>query len=184
MKYHQIYRTNRKQMRWTDFDYSSQGVYFVTIVVKGRNFLFGSVVDDEMRLNEAGQMILDQYYDLEADNLGVQCMDVVVMPNHIHFMVYIPKDGATNLPKAMARFKSKTTNLYIQGVKDRGWQRFEGKLWQRSYWDVIVFNGREFEFIQRYIALNPSRWNKDAINDNHDIEVDDINGCIKKLKRL
>lgn len=171
-------------MRWADFDYSSQGVYFVTIVVKDRKCLFGNVVDDEMLLNEAGKMVLEQYYKLESDGFGIQCMDVVVMPNHIHFMVYIPKDGATTLPEAMWQFKSKTTNLYIQGVKNIGWKRFEGKLWQRSYWDVIVFNGREFEFIQRYIALNPCRWHRDAINDNHGEEVDDINGCIKKLKML
>lgn len=67
------------------------------------------------------------------------------------------------------------------GVKQNNWQRFDRHLWQRNYWDDIIWNGHQFEFIQKYIALNPSRWNKDNINPNHDEEVDHI---LKQLKLL
>ena len=180
MKYEHIYGQERKQMRWFDFDYESQGVYFVTVVTYRRACLFGKVVNGEMILNEAGSMILAQYNEMEC--CTVQCMDVVVMPNHIHFMVYIPHDGASSLPVIMKDFKSTTTMLYCRGVKDKGWQPFYRHLWQRSYWDDIVWNGRMFEFIRRYIYLNPQRWDKDAINDDHGADLDDINACLKKLK--
>ncbi|MCX6221936.1 MAG: hypothetical protein NTZ69_13230 [Bacteroidia bacterium] len=35
-------------------------------------------------------------------------------------------------------FKTMTTNEYIRGVKNQGWKRFDGKLWQRNYWEHII----------------------------------------------
>lgn len=182
MKYEHTYGHERKQMRWADFDYSSQGVYFVTIVTNERRYLFGHVSDGEMHLNDAGRMVLDEYHAIETNETGVKCMDVVVMPNHVHFMVCVPHDDAENLPVAMSHFKSKTVNRYSLGVKEKGWEPYNKHLWQRSYWDDIVWNGRQFEFIQRYIHLNPQRWDKDAINNEHGAELDDINGCLKMLR--
>jgi REP element-mobilizing transposase RayT len=37
-------------------------------------------------------------------------------------------------------FKSITTVEYIRGVKNYNWQRFNGKLWQRNYWEHIIRN--------------------------------------------
>ena len=169
-------------MRWADFDYSSQGVYFVTIVTNERRNLFGYVRDGEMRLNAAGRMVLEEYLSIETNETGVTCMDVVVMPNHIHCMVYLPNDSGKTIPVIMEHFKSRTVNRYCVGVKEDGWTPYHNHLWQRSYWDDIVRNERQFEFIRRYIRLNPQRWDKDAINAAHGRETDDINSCIKKLR--
>ena len=109
------------------------------------------------------------------------CLDYVVMPNHFHCLIYLDKDKGITLPEIIAHFKSVTTHKYILGVKANGWQRFDQKLWQRNYWDDIIFNGLQFEMVQRYIYLTPSRWNKDAINDDHDPDVDHV---VKRLKEL
>ncbi len=37
-------------------------------------------------------------------------------------------------------FKTMTTNEYIRGVKQLGWERFDRKLWQRNYDDHIIRN--------------------------------------------
>ncbi len=182
MKYEHKYGTTRKQMRWDEFDYSTPGIYFVTIVTNGRRCLFGDIDNEEMCLNDAGRMLLEQYYELENLYHGILCLDAVIMPNHIHFLIHLSRDSSTSLSEVVWQLKSKTTHLYIHGVKEKNWMPFDGKLWQRSYWDDIVFNEKEFKFIQRYIALNPSRWYKDDINDNHGADIDDIKGCIKKLK--
>ena len=173
--------TSRKIMRMRHFDYSSQGAYFVTIVTNNRLNLFGDIVNEEMVLNEAGRMVAQEYEALEQNFTGMGCMDYVVMPNHFHCLIYLDKDNGPTLPQIMDQFKSITTHKYIVGVKEQGWRRFEQKLWQRTYWDDIIFNDRQFEMVQRYIYLNPSRWKKDAINVNHDPNVDHI---LKRLKEL
>ena len=173
--------TARKAMRMRQFDYSSQGAYFVTIVTNNRLNLFGRVEDEEMKQNEAGTMVAKEYEALEQLFEGMGCLDYVVMPNHFHCLIYLDKDKGITLPEIIANFKSVTTHKYILGVKANGWQRFDQKLWQRNYWDDIIFNGLQFEMVQRYIYLNPSRWNKDAINDDHDPDVDHV---VKRLKEL
>ena len=38
----------------------------------------------------------------------------------------------------MDAFKSITTVKYIDGVKNRGWDWFDGKIWQRDYYEHII----------------------------------------------
>jgi len=56
-------------------------------------------------------------------------------------------------------FKTMTTNEYIRGVKKCGWKPFNGKLWQRNYYEHIIRNNRSYEIISKYIANNPAKWN-------------------------
>jgi putative transposase len=61
-------------------------------------------------------------------------------------------------------FKTMTTNEYIRGVKTLGWKRFDGKLWQRNYWEHIIRNEDSYQRIAAYILENPSKWNDDQLN--------------------
>jgi REP element-mobilizing transposase RayT len=61
-------------------------------------------------------------------------------------------------------FKTMTTNEYIRGVKNYGWQRFDSKLWQRNYWDVIIHDDAGLARIANYIVTNPENWLNDRLN--------------------
>ena len=61
-------------------------------------------------------------------------------------------------------FKTMTTNEYIRGVKTLNWKSFNGKFWQRNYWEHIIRNENEFVQISEYIKNNPMNWNKDKLN--------------------
>ena len=58
-------------------------------------------------------------------------------------------------------FKTMTTNEYIRGVKQYGWKRFDGKLWQRDYYEHIIRSTEEYERIADYITDNPAKWKDD-----------------------
>jgi hypothetical protein len=58
-------------------------------------------------------------------------------------------------------FKTMTTNEYIRGVKQYGWKRFDGKLWQRNYYEHIIRSTEEYERIADYITDNPAKWKDD-----------------------
>ena len=68
------------------------------------------------------------------------------------------------LPVIVQWFKTMTTNAYIHGVKNKGWQRFDGKLWQRNYWEHIIRNHNEYGRIAQYIIDNPKKWGNDKLN--------------------
>jgi REP element-mobilizing transposase RayT len=57
-----------------------------------------------------------------------------------------------------------TTNAYARGVRERGWESFPGRLWQRNYYEHIVRTERSLERIRDYIATNPATWDVDAEN--------------------
>ncbi|MDH5381382.1 MAG: hypothetical protein OEW75_11045 [Cyclobacteriaceae bacterium] len=59
-------------------------------------------------------------------------------------------------------FKTMTTNEYIRGVKNLGWQPFDGKLWQRNYYEHIIRNERAYQYLSEYIRNNPEKWDIDT----------------------
>jgi len=58
-------------------------------------------------------------------------------------------------------FQSIITVNYIRGVKNMGWKPFNGKLWQRNYWEHIIRNEKSYHTISEYIINNPTKWNDD-----------------------
>ncbi len=61
-------------------------------------------------------------------------------------------------------FKTMTTNAYIRNVKQNNWKRFDGKLWQRNYYEHIIRNHESYYNISKYIINNPLTWEKDKLN--------------------
>ena len=61
-------------------------------------------------------------------------------------------------------FKSLTTNAYIRGVREQGWARFDGRLWQRNFFERIIRNERQLNALRQYIVDNPTNWARDAEN--------------------
>ena len=71
------------------------------------------------------------------------------------------------LHRVVQWFKTMTTNEYIRGVKNDHWQPFDGKLWQRNYWEHIIRNEKSYHNISAYIVNNPLKWDTDTLNPNY-----------------
>ncbi len=54
---HKPDKHHRKSIRLRGYDYAQPGAYFITICTYYRERLFGDVIDEEMRLNPAGEMV-------------------------------------------------------------------------------------------------------------------------------
>ena len=175
---------HRQSIRLRHFDYAQGGAYFITICCHDRLPLFGSVVNGEMALNEAGDMIKKWWYELPQKFAGTQLDEFVVMPNHFHGIIHIvgadlrvrpvhsrhmhPDCGADDkksgahagapLHSMIQWFKTMSTNEYIRGVNQKGWPAFNGKLWQRNFYERIVRSEAELKSIREYIVNNPAQW--------------------------
>ena len=81
---------NRQTQRLETFDYSSHGAYFITICTQARGTAwFGKIKGDGMKLNAAGEMVLEVWNDLPKHYTSVQIDAFVVMPDHIHGIVIL-----------------------------------------------------------------------------------------------
>jgi hypothetical protein len=52
---------HRRSIRLQGYDYSQAGAYFVTICTQNRDCSFGDIVNGEMRLNDAGRIVADEW---------------------------------------------------------------------------------------------------------------------------
>jgi len=77
------------------------------------------------------------------------------------------------LPTIVQWFKTMTTNEYIRMVKHAGWTPFQGRLWQRNYYEHIIRNERALERIRDYILTNPLHWHLDREN-THAIGINSL----------
>lgn len=179
-------RHHRRSIRLKGYDYSQAGAYFITLCTQDRACLFGKVVNGEMRLNDAGRMVLAEWNRLPERFPHLVLDAFVVMPNHVHGILVItdpaptaptvgatvatvgatPTVGATTrvaptVGNIIGAFKSRVTVEYIRGVKTSGWPPFRGRLWQRNYYEHIIRNERALNAIRQYILQNPQRWQMD-----------------------
>lgn len=172
---------NRRSIRFKDHDYSMGGLYFVTLVCQDRAHFFGHVKNGEMHLNEAGKMVEVQYLQLRTRFQNLRLHAYVIMPNHFHSIIGMLSPevdseedvGATlvvarnsiekspRLGDILGVFKSITTVEYIRGVKERNWMTFRKKLWQRNYYERIIYNERAYQNYTDYIIRNPEKWEED-----------------------
>jgi len=131
---------HRKSIRLKGYDYSRSGLYFITICTQNREYLFGEIA------------------------VGA---DLRVCPNNATTgETTTGEHVGSPLHCVVQWFKTMTTNEYIRGVKNNGWQRFDGKLWQRNYWEHIIRDENECRRIAEYIINNPKKWAFDKLNND------------------
>ena len=102
-----------------------------------------------------------------AQNNGIAQTNVVAKNNNNDFNEEkgqpqgIAPTGKT-VGDMIGAFQSIVTVEYIRGVKNNNWQPFDGKLWQRNYWEHIIRNEQSYQRISEYIINNPSKWEEDT----------------------
>lgn len=154
---------HRRSVRLKNYDYSKNGAYFITICIQNRACLLGEIIDDKMQLNAAGEMIQSVWDEIPQYYTGIEIDAFQIMPNHIHGILCL-SESTLSLSDIVHRFKTLTTKKYIDGVKGNNWQPFDGKLWQRNYYEHIIRNEKSLSEIREYIVNNPFSWPKDKMN--------------------
>lgn len=176
---------NRKSQRLKGYDYSNEGLYFITICCQNMEHRFGEIIQIEgankvmMEFNGAGEMINVEWSNLKNRFQNIELHEFQTMPNHFHGIIEIVEmDGRpqghapTNnnslknktISDMLDAFKSITTLGYIRGVDVLGWDRFDKKIWQRNFHDHIIKDEKEYIRISNYIVNNPSSWESDKFN--------------------
>jgi putative transposase len=179
---------HRKTTRLQHYDYASTGAYFVTLCTQQREHLFGDVVDSEMKLNEYGKIVQDEWHKSAEIRKEIKLDGFVVMPNHVHGIVFIqpieiesdmrPRVGAqglaplrkTKIQLRLVRPK-KSLGSFVAGFKagvTKGMNECRNTpgtpVWQRNYHEHIIRNDEDCNRIRNYIQHNPQNWATDEEN--------------------
>ena len=91
---------HRRSIRLKGYDYSADGLYFITICTKERNHYFGRVIDGKMVLNERGQIVKNEWLNtINVRKDEVILHEYIVMPNHFHAIIEICRRGVSHTPQ-------------------------------------------------------------------------------------
>ena len=157
----------RRSIRLRDYDYASAGAYFVTMVTRDRQCLFGDVVDGEIRLNHWGQTVRDEWEKSAQIRKEIELDAFVVMPNHVHGIVVITDapERATGRSPLHSGPTERSLAAFVGGFKSavtKGIREVSGSpgtpVWQRNYFEHVIRNEESLHRIQQYIHNNPAQW--------------------------
>ena len=112
---------NRQSIRLKDYDYSSQGSYFVTLVTQDRVHLFGHIENGKMNLNSVGKIVAEEWKNTIQIRPNITLGEFIIMPDHIHMIVTISSQIKNNdgqeWTHANPQGPSHTIGAIIRGFK-------------------------------------------------------------------
>lgn len=160
---------NRKPLRLRDYDYSSPGACFVTICTKDRKCILSRITvgadalgGPSLTLTETGKIV--EKYIVSTNRIdGLHVDNYVIMPNHVHMILRI-ETGSFETNGGPPRASAPTTAIIPNavGALKRLVQRETGeKIFQRSYYEHVIRNERDYLEIWNYIDTNPAKWAED-----------------------
>ena len=182
MNVHEIQHSMKRRTSW--HDYSRKGTYMLTLVVRERMALLGTLresLEDEVTpyveysvlgraIAQEEQKKINRYYP------QVEVWKLCIMPDHIHMIVRINEDmgEGKHLGKVVAGFKSGCNNAY--------WKLFNMNepprqgLFEEGYCDKILMHEGQLDNWKRYLDDNPrrlmvKRQNPDVFTVLTDLEV-------------
>ena len=165
----------RKQIRLKNYNYSSPGVYFLTICTANRKkylwngnlnpqaFTWHSVVGancvrpQNLPLSSIGKIVLEELEQWGKTYDAVSLHSYVIMPNHLHIMIFISADDygrpqvAPTVLRMVKQFKGAVT------------KKVGHSIWQKSFMEHIIRNQKDYDEHIKYIYENPIRWYYDDL---------------------
>lgn len=156
----------RKPTRLGYYDYSTPGAYFLTLCVQDHKCLLGSIVgggalDAPHVLLSAKGKIVEKYIISGNRCQGIRVDKYVIMPNHIHLLVFVDETASGGTSKAPSPTNAVISH-FISTLKRFCHRDMGEKIFQRSYHDHIIRNEKDYQRIWTYIDGNPARWKEDC----------------------
>ena len=114
--------------RLPNYDYSSNGIYYVTICTKNREPFFGEIINGKMALSEMGKTVKKFWYE-------------------------IPNRQRPTLGQIVGYFKYQSTKSINEFRNMPG-----VPIWQTRFHERIIRNEHELNIKRKYIINNPINW--------------------------
>ena len=156
----------RKSTRLKDYDYSSNGAYFITICTKDMKCILSKITvggadpDDseaQVCLSKYGIIVKNEIEKMNEVYDYINVEKYVIMPNHVHLIIEINKDklnGSSGAPTPTNSVISK----YVGTLKRFCNKQYGENVWQRGSNDRVIRNEKEYQNIWQYIEENPKKW--------------------------
>ncbi len=167
--------TKHRYTRRASFnDYHSRQIYMITIATEGRKPLFGQVMGDpnqseeeenapKVLLSPLGEHVRQCIADISLHSPEVRVIAQQVMPDHIHFIIFVTTNMAAHIGKVVRGLKIGCNKGYRELCADEpsdkklSENQKTGLLFERNYNDKVLIGDGQLERMILYIKDNPRR---------------------------
>lgn len=157
----------RKHPRLKNYDYSQNGCYFVTVCVKDRKNLLGTIpvgrdahIPPSVFPSNIG-VIVDKYIkNIPSVYTGIIVDSYVIMPNHVHLLITIETADQGGGGMWASR---PTLHTVVRSFKTMVTKQIGHSIWQGSYYDRIIRDEKAYWEAWQYIDENPLKWQEDEL---------------------
>ena len=177
----------RRSIRLQGYDYAQAGAYFITICTHQREYLFGQIANKEMKLNDVGLVVKQEWEKSAVLRPYIKLGEFVIMPNHFHGIIWMldddgrdtacndtaRRDTARRVPTTIEQFGKPVTGsipTIVRAFKSAVTRQINlirqtqgAPVWQRNYYDHIIRDNKSYEQIAQYILENPAKWETDKL---------------------
>ncbi len=133
-------------------DYTRVGFYMITILTAERRRIFGTCKDNRVQLSELGKFVEQRWHEIPNHRPSIETNTLVVMPDHLHGIVYVKEQLTKPVGLTIRGFKSGVTSELRK-------RRANPKLtiWEDGYHDRVILSSQTLRTERRYINDNPRR---------------------------
>ena len=150
--------------RCRNHDYRSRCIYMITILKSASAPVFSSISPDPgapkispiVTLTPIGEIIQKCLDSLLIENPALRILNRSVMPDHLHFELFVTEPTEEHLGSLIASFKSACTKAYRNLYQSAETEK--RSLFESGFNDKITFRAGAKDAFYNYIADNPRRY--------------------------
>ncbi len=145
-----VFPHHRQSIRLPKHDYTWTRGYFVTIRAKVHEPLF--------EIPALRAILTEEWEALPKRFPGVTLDEFVIMPDHIHFIIFLNglAEHAPTLGNVVGAYKSLTAVAWFRH-NEAAKVECGGSFWLRNFFDRVIRDLDELESIRQYISNNPRK---------------------------
>lgn len=152
--------------RCRDHDYRSRCIYMITMMKSHQAPIFSTITADPrvkkispiIRFSPAGRIICRCLSELCVDYPELRILCWRIMPDHIHFELFVTRPTDLPLGSMMASFKASCTTAYRDKYPQSQLAADGLSLFEDGFNDKIVFRQGAKDAFYEYIMDNPRRY--------------------------
>lgn len=120
--------------------------------------MVGAIIDcpEKVPLSKTGEIVRRHIIAIHQHYPAVLVDHYVIMPNHIHLLLVINADASGRSMIAP------TISTVVKMLKDAVSKSVGHAIWQKSFFDHVIRNEKDYQRVWTYIENNPIKWTEDC----------------------
>ena len=151
----------KRILRYRNWNYKGRGIYMITLNVEGRHPLLGvlqgSIDSARVEYSTLGMRVSEQIEQAFEHYSQIQICAKQLMPDHLHFVVWVKMDIPVALGEIIRKLKIGCTHEYRDNLLINEQCTNTTSLFEAGFHDRVLLHAGQLKNLIKYVHDNPRR---------------------------